>query len=259
MPAKVRSPVSPFITDIDQRLCDTVTFYMLGSTWGKIDTDGTLLKDFSQDTRLKVDFQFPPKVTSDSRRGTWDEPELRGSEPISNYTTSGAREISMSWTYIVEDRAEKGSGWTVQKIAQNIRNLRGYFSRVRARGDQRNLIVEFGMWAHTAMLDGGYSGSDYRATCRIKSVNVKHGPSLIVPTYGNIQTQLSSAAPSNKDLLNNTIPFIAYPLRTDVSIDLRLWTNQGSTINEDTGELLYKGDKVTDIFGLRDGEKPNWY
>lgn len=247
---------SPFITDVDQRLCDTVSFRMLGSIWDK---------DLATDTSLKIEFQFPPKMTSDNRRGNWKEGELRGSEPVSNYTTSGPREMTLAWTYIVEDRYEKGSGWTVQKIAQNIRNLRGYFSRVRARGDQRNLIVEFGMWAHTALIDGGYSGSSYRATCRIKSVNVKHGPSLIVPTYNNPQALTSSSqaqTQSNKDLVNNTIPFIAYPLRTDVSIDLRLWTNQGSTVrsfNAETGEVQFKDNKVTDVYGLRPGEQPNWY
>lgn len=239
---------SPFAIDLDNRLCNAVYFRMLESQWKGA---------FATDTYTKIEFQFPPKITSDNRSGTWKEGELRGKEPIANYTTSGPREMTMAWTYIVEDRAEKGKGWTAQRIAQNVRNLRGYFSRVRAKGDQRNLVIEFGMWAHTANVDGGYSGSDYRATFRLKSVNVKHGPSLIVPTYSDLN---SATSQTNANLLNNTIPFIAYPLRTDVVVDIRLWTNQGALqVAADGTTSFSNGDKTTDVYGLRDGEKPNWY
>src|SRR4051794_30825544 len=83
-----------------------------------------------------VEFQFPPRLTSDNRRGTWSEGELRGTEPVAVFSTSGPREMSLSWTYIVD-----GGKWTVDKISENIRRVRGYFAEVRKAGTTRNLIV----------------------------------------------------------------------------------------------------------------------
>src|SRR6185295_15587596 len=80
----------------------------------------------------KVNFQFPPRITSDGRKGNWNERDLQGTEPVAVFRTSGPREISLVWTYVVTDSS--GSGWTTSKIAEEVRKVRGYFARVRQPG-----------------------------------------------------------------------------------------------------------------------------
>ena len=186
--------------------------------------------------KVTIYFQFPPKMVSDNRSGNWKEGELRGKEPIANFVTSGPREMSLQWSYIVEDRSVNGSGWTTKQIAQNVRNLRGYFARVRNAGDQRNLVVQLGLWAHTADLDNP-DGPNYQMSCRIKNVNVKHSVTMIIPT--------SASSPGAPPQL---VPKLAYPLRTDVSLEIRLWTN-----------LIAADGKATDIKSIAADELPNWY
>ena len=48
-----------------------------------------------------VNFQFPPRILSDNRKGNWNEGDLRGEEPVAVFKNSGPREMTMSWTYIV--------------------------------------------------------------------------------------------------------------------------------------------------------------
>jgi hypothetical protein len=164
-----------------------------------------------------VRFQFPPTMPSDSRRGSWQEGENRGYEPFSTYNTSGAREMSLKWTYIVD-----GAEWTTTKIAQQVKALRGYFARVRDNADPRNLAVYFKMWSI------GGIGNETDASCRIRAVDVKHGDTIIVPS-------------GDYDL--------AFPLRTDVTLDLRLWTKGSKDGGEPFSELSF----------LDSFEEPEWF
>lgn len=160
-----------------------------------------------------VSFQFPPKILSDNRRGTWNETEFRGTEPVALFATSGPREFSLKWNYIVESASAfirfpnsvqplvpsivipgvtiNEGVWSIQKIRENVNRLRGYFSNFRINRSRNNLIVDFKFPAITGSTPW---------TCRIKSIDVKHSENLI----GS--------------------PDFCYPLRTDITVDLRLWT-----------------------------------
>ena len=168
---------------------------------------------------LDVEFQFPPKILSDNRKGSWVEGELRGSEPIAVFKTSGPRDITFSWSYIVDRDGDENTKFSTAFIAKQVKLVRGYFASVRAiKERQRNLVVKF-----KYILFGGTN----IMTCRIKSINVKHSDTIICP--GNN--------------INNS-----YPLKTDIIIDLRLWTKGGA--DKDQTQLLES---------LRDKLNPEWY
>src|SRR4051812_43998717 len=70
-----------------------------------------------------INFQFPPKISSDSRKGQWKEepPNPNGAEPIAVYQGASSRQISLDWFYIVD-----GGEWTGASISRECRVLRGY-------------------------------------------------------------------------------------------------------------------------------------
>lgn len=154
-----------------------------------------------------IEFQYPPKILSDNRRGSWKEAELRGQEPIAVFRTSGPREITLSWTYVVETLSEVGDVWNPYKIRSNVNLIRGYFAQIKNSGGKRDaLIVQF-----THPILGGIG----MKTCRIKAVDVKHSENIIG---------------------DNVFFDTFYPLRTDITVDLRLWT-KGVKTDDDTAEI----------------------
>jgi hypothetical protein len=169
---------------------------------------------------VEIKFQFPPRILSDNRKGAWKEGGLRGMEPVAVFKTSGPREISLTWTYIVTDN-DTGSlarGFSTVIIAEQVKLVRGYFAAVRARKEgARNLIAVFRY---------GLFGGTRAITARIKSIDVKHGDTIIVP---------------NGDASK------AFPLRTDITVDLRLWTKGAPT------------EDIQDVKGLQDFATPDWF
>jgi hypothetical protein len=155
-----------------------------------------------------VNFQFPPRILSDNRKGNWNEGDLRGEEPVAVFKNSGPREMTMSWTYIVD-----GAEWTTENVVYEIKKVRGYFANVlEADARQRSLICGFKY---------GLYGDQSRFSARIKSIDVKHSDTLVMPSDGfNVDTTL------------------AFPLRTDVTIDLRLWTKGGANKTQDLERLV---------------------
>lgn len=175
------------------------------------DHDLALAKDVLLELKNgRILFQFPPKLVTDNRRGIWNDENLRGTEPIAVFSTSGPREMSLQWTYLVDS----GKLWNSVVVSSQVRAIRGYFAQVRTNETTRNLVVKFRYGQHT--------GGD-TMTCRVTDISVKHSETL-VGTGKNI-----------------------YPLRTDVAVELRLWTKGGS------------GEKLQNIPALADKEKAEWY
>lgn len=178
----------------------------------------------------EIAFQFPPKILSDNRKAQWQEGELPGNEPVATYVKSGAREITFTATYIID-----GQSWTAERISTIVRDLRGYFSRTSDanRLGWRNLIVYFKMWRH---------GGEREMSCRIGSVNVKHSETVVLPCTASVGVPLTTS-PGNIDAVRAAM---AYPLRTDITIDLKLWTKGGPI-------------KAQNLAGLVTEETPDWY
>jgi len=177
-----------------------------------------------------IEFQFPPKITTDGRRGNWDENELpAGFEPIAVFVSSGPREINLTWSYIIDSFDDNNSeAWSIARVTRNIRTLRGYFALAQDRDTARDtLVVEFYAWCIGGMTP---------MTARIKTIDVKYGETMVMP-------------PGNK--MNG-----AFPLRTDISVDLRIWTKG---MMSDHG-LARKSDlPIINLETLQAFEPPSWY
>lgn len=171
------------------------------------------------DNGPRVLFQFPPRITNDNRKGEWKETNQYGTEPSVAFAKSGPREITLTWTYIVDGSKD----WTTTTISDQVKIVRGYFARVRNPGgaDFRNLVVFFKMWK---------LGGDKEMTFYIRGIDVKHSDTIVSPCQGN-----PTAAAD-----------LAYPLRTDITLDLRLWTRGGPESFQDLQRLIQD-------------EEPKWY
>lgn len=160
----------------------------------------------AQPTDHNIEFQFPPKILGDSRKGTWDDqaggPTLN--DVISVYKSPGPRRISLKWQYIVD-----GSAWPASRIRKQLQVLRGYFigpsyaNPVAGQtvGVYDSLVILVNLWS----LGGvplNNSGVRESMTFRLEAVNIKHGETLVNNQPGN-------------DLL-----WDIFPLQTEVSLEL---------------------------------------
>jgi len=167
-----------------------------------------------------IEFQFPPKITSDSRKGNWAEGDLRGETQIAEFATAGPREISMRWTYIVDADKPGGNGWSIKRITKMVRTLRGYFAILTDHQTRpTQLSIDFKFWC---------IGGSKKMTGRMKGVDIKYGETLVMPEGANG----------------------AFPLRTDITADLRLWTQRGYSGAEEPD---------LDIRELEEFVAPDWY
>lgn len=142
--------------------------------------------------RSAIPLQFPPKILSDNRKGNWNENnQVAGKEPVATIENTGPREFALLLTYIVDGDSQ--GTWTTDRISKITHRLRGYYALMRNKGDARNLFVNFKYI--------GFGGSE-PITCYIRGIDVKHGDTLMY-------------SPSN--------PEQSFPLRTDVTLDMRIW------------------------------------
>lgn len=147
----------------------------------------------------KMKFQFPPKITSDGRKADWEEVKMHGDQPLFFFILSGSREIRLEWTYIVGEgsNGSNGGAWTTQDVKDHVSGLRSYFSKVKHEGKAEELAILYNHWLH--------GGTD-NMTVLMRGVDISHGKTIVMPDGD---------------------PKLAYPLRTDIGVDLRLWTNSG--------------------------------
>lgn len=188
--------------------------------------------------RQRVAFQFPPKFSSDTRKGTWASEQTRGPDSgMAMWSTVGPREITMTWTYVVD-----GGKWTVSRIKENIGLVRGYYAlqNYNASSDER-LVIGFRAWAI-----GGNGIFSARLT---GAVDVKYSDTYVSAINSNPAGMYNLDALSFDDQET-------FPLRTDITIGLALWTRNGGLPSVDGN-----GDKGIDqaIRGLRATETVDWF
>jgi len=174
----------------------------------------TALKDSFILTTNKGDvkFQFCPRVQSDERHGVWDEVQSRGREPFANFMETSARKFTISITYICD-----GGQWSNKTIATQLQNLRGYYL-MDSTASAPQLVAKVQMLG----IGGGSP-----MTCRFIATNVKYSDTLV----GN-----------GND---------AFPLRTDVTLSLALWTRGGGVSGS--------GGDVVNIDKLLGSVGKDWY
>lgn len=175
---------------------------------------------------VNVKFQFPPIVKSDNKTVNWKEVDLRSAEPFAYFMGAKAREILFKWTYIVTHT--DGGEWDIETISSLVKNIRGYFYQ----SVSDNLIVDF--YVYDVVGDSKSGSMSFRSD----GINVDHSDTVI----------------KDGDKY--------YPLRTDLSMKLKLWTNLGSN-QYDNG--LEGSEEVYGISGIRSLEyvtsktAPSWF
>lgn len=136
-----------------------------------------------------LQFQFPPMVTSDSRRISWRLAEFPGADPLATISANSARNMTLKIEYIVENdslinisnsRPRLGaaaSTWTIGKIKEQLNTLKGYFTGMRASGTGQQMVVEFAY----ALITGPLPSS-----VRINNVDVTYeGPHVGEAPYSH--------------------------------------------------------------------------
>jgi len=72
--------------------------------------------------KQKIEFQFPPKILSDSNQSVWFEVDVWSIEPARIHKGSNGRRIKMEWEYLASDPK-----FTSKKISNELRKLKSYF------------------------------------------------------------------------------------------------------------------------------------
>lgn len=71
---------------------------------------------------INIQFQFAPKIVSDSNSSKWIEEDILGHEPLAIQAGASARQIVMEWEYVATDNK-----FTPETISGELRKLKGYF------------------------------------------------------------------------------------------------------------------------------------
>lgn len=167
-------------------------------------------RDPSRTEARAIQFQFPPKVTNDSRDGEWEEKSAgpNSGDKIAVYKSANPRRITLEWTYIVGF-----AGWTIDDIKTELKTMRGYFRNpfieniegddAGARAEQANspLVINLLLWD---------IGGDEPMSFRMSSASCKHGPTLV-----------------NGRSINEPGIGRVFPLKTEVSAEFKSWPSIG--------------------------------
>ena len=136
-----------------------------------------------------VEFQFPPRITSDGRAVEWSEVNPTGGKEQATTNKLKERRLTLEWTYIVGM-----AGWSSEKVKKNVALTRTYFDAAFIANIWLDMAIKLKLW-----LLGGSQEMSFRAT----SVETTYGKAIIVPN-GDVDR--------------------AYALRTDMRLNLISWT-----------------------------------
>lgn len=189
----------------------------------------------------RVNFQFPPKVTSDNRDIKF-ETVARYPMPAFAYPKSvGQRKISLNWTYIVTHTKDDNSGWNVNKVSAEVRKIRGYTLKgvgntvpgkePTATGFKSTdylIYFKYGLIAGAGKAEYFKQAASECGTFYAEQIDVKHSETLI----------------------NENDPSKIYPLRTDISITLNEWIS---------GLVPGQKDTASDLALLMSIPNSNWF
>lgn len=160
-----------------------------------------------------IDFQFPPKLSSDSKSKSWKEVHNPASwEEIVVNTGAKGREITLKWTYVND-----GGQWTGDRISKLVRTIRSYFYVTIA--EDALPIIQLALYDVIPRASGGIP----EATFRGKTISVIYGDSLIKDSSG-----------------------VTYPLKTEISLNLQLITRVAEQSEGGNGRSQYRFNNLPD-------------
>jgi len=159
-----------------------------------------------------LEIQFPPKITSDSRKMNWSEHKSGyGVDPTAHFSGNSGREMTIKFEYVIETDADIEKLWSVRRIKKNVNLLKGIFTGFRnqqdAEEDAIGLIGDNGQ----VLINFRYpliTGHEAK-TFRVSSVNVEYSDEII----GNIKTNVALQSIQGDQL-------VSYPLKTIVTMSM---------------------------------------
>jgi hypothetical protein len=207
---------------VDQQIASNCLLILLGKTGkgGKVDAaqGQAIVTGGGGANSQTIEFQFPPKVTSDSKSGEFETVKAAGLPPQAVFKSAGPRKISLRWEYVV---THSNNGWTVDRISANVRKIRGYFNLGFVQGQQdlttENFIIYF---KYGAFGKGNAQYEGFQAPCATfycESVDVKHSDTLVYPFED---------------------PDSIYPLKTEVSLTLIEWVNAAVNLKKNVAQNI---------------------
>ncbi len=213
----------------DIKLTETAYMYFKGVSTDDYNTGYVQKNGGSKLLQYKVDFQFPPKITSDNKSGEWDEGVSNQfiSEPLATYKGARSRTINMKWCYIVD-----GEKWTTKRISTIVKALRGYYARIDKKYyspiDTQPLEVLLRIYRHI----------DYNwLSFRLDSVDITHSENIIIPEQVDGTKYPFVVAEDEVNPFGDDVRLEAFPLRTDITVTLKPFLNgKIATGESNTGE-----------------------
>lgn len=155
------------------------------------------IEGISEYLDVPLEFQFPPRVTADSKNSNWREREVITYEPIAIFMGSGPRNINIEFEYVVT-----GEQWSGEKITRIAQAVKSYFYRsvqntVRFSGDEEGAI---GPAITIRKLYGAVYGgaSTVNSTWRLLQVDVSYSDTLVfeAQSYWPLKTKISMSCAS---------------------------------------------------------------
>jgi hypothetical protein len=131
-----------------------------------------------------VEFQFPPKIVSDSNSSDWLEVDIWSFETMKIHKGSSGRKVNMEWEYIATDRV-----FNAKKIQGEIHKLKSYFFEFNGTDYP---IVRI-----------NYTEILREVPMRLRDLSVSHGPEIInnnglYPLYTKVAVTMDLATPLSK-------------------------------------------------------------
>jgi len=117
--------------------------------------------DFSDG--LKIEFQFPPKITSDSKSSKWKLKWQNSYEPYAVWLGAEARRITLAADYVVHGE------WGADKVQKQITNAKGHLYKHGGKTGPNAPYATLNMYGIAP--DG--------STWRVSDVNIKYSQELI--------------------------------------------------------------------------------
>jgi len=206
----------PFtLTKNDQSIIDSVVF--------EYSKEPPPVSGFGEgsDSSNKIEFQFPPKVLSDTKSSNWEHEPFFTFEPVSIYVGSEPRAIQIQAEYIITN----SGGWTVDKVINMTHRAKSYFYRGFKSAGSTNFnklpVVFLTIYGHAF-------GGNPKSSWRVMGINISHGEEIFSDPIGNK---------------------LKFPIYTKIIWDLKLITKIG----------FNQKDAKQDIEGLPLKPLFNWY
>jgi len=155
-----------------------------------------------------IKFQFPPIIKSDGKSVEYREANAGDEEPFALFSGANPRKISMEWSYIVTGGSWNDVTWNAATIAKIVKTIKKYFYTRLDKGiggakSASDLIMYFKAYDVV-----GSSKASATMSFRAENVSIRYSGELVVDGG------------------------VAWPLKTDVSMDIKLWTMAESNGDE---------------------------